>query len=41
MKDTNLDGKLNIIGSDGTAAVTGAYNEAIQKLEELMHKPLQ
>ena len=41
IKDTNLAGKLNIIGSDGTAAMTGAYNGAIRKLKELMHKPLQ
>ena len=29
IKDTNLAGKLNIIDSDGTAAMTGAYNGAI------------
>ena len=39
IKDTDLADKLNVIGSDGTAAMTGAHNGIIRNLEELLHKP--
>ena len=35
IKDTNLADKLNVIGSDGAVAMTGAHNGDIRNLEEL------
>ena len=39
IKDTDLADKLNVIGSDGTAAMTGAHNGTIRNREESLHKP--
>ena len=39
IKDTDLADKLNVVGSDETAAMTGAHNGAIKNLEESLHKP--
>ena len=33
--------KLTVVGTDGTAAMTGKFNGCIRKLEELLNKPLQ
>ena len=41
IKTTDLEDKLAIIGSDGTATMTGPYNGAIRCLEELLGRPLQ
>ena len=41
IKDTYLANKLNVIGSDGTAAMTGAHNGAIRNLEESLHRQHQ
>ena len=41
IKTTDLEDKLAIIGSDGTATMTGPYNDAIRCLEELLGRPLQ
>lgn len=41
IKTTELEGKLSLIGSDGTAAMTGPYNGFIRALEETLEKPLQ
>ena len=38
---TNLKAKLSIFGSNGTPVITGAFNEATHKLEELLDKLLQ
>ena len=38
IKNTDLANKLNVIGSDGTAAMTGAHNGAIRNLEESLHR---
>ena len=38
---TELEGKLAIVGTDGTASMTGKHNGYIQNLEELLHRPLQ
>ena len=40
IKDTDLADKLNVIGSDGTAAMAGAHNGATRNLEELLHNPV-
>ena len=39
--DTELHNKLAIVGTDGTASMTGKYNGCIRSLEELLNKPLQ
>ena len=41
LKDTELEHKLAIVGTDGTASMTGKYNGCIRGLEELLNKPLQ
>jgi len=41
LKDSLLYDKLAIIGSDGTASMTGAKKGAIRCLEELLQRPLQ
>ena len=38
---TELEGKLAIVGTDGTASMTGKHNGCIRNLEELLHRPLQ
>ena len=38
IKDTDLAVKLNVVGSDGTAAMTGAHYGVIRNLEELLHR---
>ena len=38
---TELEGKLAIVGTDGTASMTGKHNGCIRSLEELLHRPLQ
>ena len=40
-KDTKLERKLAIVGTNGTASMTGKYNGCIGKLEKLLNKPLQ
>ena len=39
--NTKLHDKLTVVGTDGTAAMTGKFNGCIRKLEELLNKPLQ
>ena len=39
--NTELHDKLTVVGTDGTAAMTGKFNGCIRKLEELLNKPLQ
>ena len=39
--NTELHDKLTVVGTDGTAAMTGKFNDCIRKLEELLNKPLQ
>ena len=39
--DTELQNKLAVVGTDGTASMTGKYNGFIRSLEELLNKPLQ
>ena len=39
--DTELQDKLAVVGTDGTASMTGKYNGFIRSLEELLNKPLQ
>lgn len=41
LEHTLLKEKLAVIGSDGTATMTGACNGAIRLLEEILQKPLQ
>ena len=41
IKDIPLEDDLRIIKSDGTPIMTGEYNGAIRKLEELLGRPLQ
>ena len=36
---TELEGKLAIVGTDGTASMTGKHNGCIRSLEELLHRP--
>ena len=36
-----MEGKLAIVGTDGTASMTGKHNGCIRNLEELLHRPLQ
>ena len=38
IKDTDWADKLNVIGSDGNAAMTGAHNRAIRNFEKSLHK---
>ena len=38
---TELHNKVAIVGTDGTASMTGKYNGCIRGLEELLNKPLQ
>ena len=38
---TDLNDKLYVIGSDGTAPVIGALNGGISSLEEFLSRPLQ
>ena len=40
-KDTVLEHQLAIMGTDGTASMTGKYNVCHHGLEELLNKPLQ
>ena len=40
-KDTVLERKLAIVGTNGTASMTGKYNGCVRGLEELLNKPLQ
>ena len=39
--DTELHNKLAVVGTDGTASITGKYNGCIRSLEKLLNKPLQ
>ena len=39
--NTELHDKLAMVGTDGTAAMTGKCNGCIRNLEELLNKPLQ
>ena len=39
-KDTVLERKLAIVGTNGTASMTGKYNGCVRGLEELLNKPL-
>ena len=39
--DTELHNKLAVVGTDGTASMTGKYNGCIRSLEKLLNKPLQ
>ena len=41
IKDTELGEKINIVGTDGAASMTGKFNGFIRYLEELLSKPLQ
>ena len=41
IKKTKLADKIKIIGTDGTACMTGKFNGFIRSLEELVNKPLQ
>ena len=41
IKDTALEQKLRIVGSDGTAVMTGKSKEIIASLEILIGRPLQ
>lgn len=41
LKDTELEHNLSIVGTDGTASMTGKYNGSIRALEELFNRPLQ
>ena len=38
---TELHHKLAVVGTDGTAVMTGKFNGCIRNLEELLKKPLQ
>ena len=40
-KNKELEHKLDIVGTDGTASITGKYKGCIRGLEELSNKPLQ
>ena len=40
-KDTVLERKLAIVGTNGTASITGKYNGFVRGLEELLNKLLQ
>ena len=40
-KDTELELKLAIVGTNGTASMTGKHNGCLRGLEELLNKPLQ
>ena len=40
-KDTVLERKLAIVGTNGTVSMTGKYNGCVRGLEELLNKPLQ
>ena len=40
-RGTELEDRLAIIGTDGTACITGKYNGCIRHVEELLHRPLQ
>ena len=40
-KDTELELKLAIVGTNGTASVTGKHNGCLSGLEELLNTPLQ
>ena len=39
--DTELHNKLAVVGTDGTASMTGKYNGCIWSLEKLLNKPLE
>ena len=41
IKNTALQEKLLVVGSDGTAVMTGAHKGCIRTLEELLKRPLQ
>jgi len=41
IQDTNLAENLNILGSDGTAVMTGCITGCITSLEEMLGRPLQ
>ena len=41
IKDTDLEQKLKIVGSDGTAIMTGKSKEFVASLETLIARPLQ
>jgi len=41
IRGTELEDRLAIVGTDGTACMTGKYNGCIRHLEELLHRPLQ
>ena len=41
ISDTELCRNLMILGSDGTASMTGRFNDCIRAMEELVQKPLQ
>ena len=38
---TELEDRLAIVDTDGTACMTGKYNGCIRHLKELVHRPLQ
>ena len=40
-RGTELEDKLAIVGTNGTAGIIGKYNGCIRHLEELIHRPLQ
>ena len=41
IRGTELEDRLAIVGTDGTACITGKHNGCIQHLVELVHRPLQ
>ena len=41
ISDTELCRNLMILGSDGTASMTGQFNGCIRAMEELVQRPLQ
>ena len=41
LKKNSLEDKIYLIGTDGTAAMTGPYNGLKRSLEEQLSKPLQ
>ena len=41
IESTTLQGNLRVIGSDGTAAMTGCWSGCIARLEEMLGRPLQ
>ena len=41
IRGTELEDRLAIVGTNGTACMTGKHNGCIRHLEELVHRPLQ